>query len=69
MASLNATDPILFVGNGGGSMLAEIVLGMAGVRFRVEVAAWGTMALRAMGFMPVILSAKYRPWSFPTGQC
>ena len=49
MASLNPTDPILFVGNGGGSMLAEIVLGMAGVRFRVQVAAWGDNGLESDG--------------------
>ncbi len=49
MANLNPTDPILFVGNGGGSMLAEIVLGMAGVRFRVQVAAWGDNGLESDG--------------------
>lgn len=67
MPALNPHDPVLFVGNGGGSMLAEIILGMAGVRFQVQVVGWGDDGLESEGLHATNPLGQVPTLLFPNG--
>jgi GST-like protein len=68
MATLNARDPVLFVGNGGGSMLAEIVLSLANVRCQVGIVAWGDNGLESEGLHAANPLGQVPTLVFPNGQ-
>lgn len=68
MAETGQPKPILYVGDGGGSMLAEIALTLAGLAYQVEPVIWGDQGLEHPGLAAANPLAQVPTLVYPDGR-